>query len=124
MTPQTTANLLLCPIWCQGKLLIEYLETVNNLRNYNMLLRIKLPVTSWLQCSHHPIMFPLGCFALWHKPSLFHFILQYARELLKLQALRASVDVGGMFLQYTAQASYFWKLQQIEVIKLGSLLIG
>jgi hypothetical protein len=28
MTPQTTANLLLCPIWCQGKLLIEYLETV------------------------------------------------------------------------------------------------
>lgn len=28
MTPQTTANLLLCCIWCQGKLLIEYLEKV------------------------------------------------------------------------------------------------
>lgn len=28
MTPQTTANLLLCCIWCQRKLLIEYLETV------------------------------------------------------------------------------------------------
>lgn len=27
MTPQTTANLLLCCIWCQRKLLIEYLET-------------------------------------------------------------------------------------------------
>jgi hypothetical protein len=28
MTPQSTANLLLCCIWCQRKLLIEHLERV------------------------------------------------------------------------------------------------